>query len=248
LSFCDRHEIVTLSRAVPYTSRPELYDLEYSFKDYRGEAATLERIIRERRPQATTLLDVACGTGKHLEHLQAHFECEGTDLDEGLLEVARRRVPGVPLRKGDMRTLELGRQFDVITCLFRAIGFVGGLDGLAATARAFTSHLRAGGLALVEPWLTPDRGMPNRPHLLTYEEPGLALARATLSGLRDERISTTEMHYLVATPNGVEHFVQEHHPYLFTNDEMRDAFEDAGFDVDYDAEGLIGRGLWICSR
>jgi hypothetical protein len=74
------------------------------------------------------------------------------------------------------------------------------------------------------------------------------LARATVSGLRDERISTTEMHYLVATPAGVEHFVEDHELYLFTTDEMRAAFEAAGLGVDYDADGLIGRGLWICSR
>jgi ubiquinone/menaquinone biosynthesis C-methylase UbiE len=231
-----------------YTSRPELYDLEYSFKDYAGEAATLERIVRERNPDAKTLLDVACGTGKHLEHLRARFDCAGTDLDEGLLNVAGQRVPGVVLHHADMRDLDLGRQFDVITCLFSAIGFVGGLDGLTATAKTFARHLSPGGVALVEPWLTPERWLQNRPHLLTHEEPDLVLARATVSGLRDERISTTEMHYVVATPAGVEHFVENHDLYLFTNDEMRSAFEGAGLDVDYDADGLIGRGLWICSR
>jgi hypothetical protein len=56
------------------------------------------------------------------------------------------------------------------------------------------------------------------------------------------------MHYVVATPTGVEHFVENHDLYLFTHDEMRSAFETAGLDVDYDAEGLIGRGLWICAR
>ena len=233
---------------MPYTSRPELYDLEYSFKDYEGEAATLERIIREHNPDATTLLDVACGTGKHLELLRTRFQCEGLDLDTGLLDVARRRVPDVPLRQGDMRDFDLGRRFDVITCLFSAIGFVGGPDGLAATARTFARHLEPGGVVLVEPWITPDAWMPGRPHLLTYEEPGLVLARATLSGLRDERISTTEMHYLLATPAGIEHFVEHHDPYLFTPDEMRAAFEGAGLAVGYDADGLIGRGLWICSR
>lgn len=233
---------------MPYTSRPELYDLEYSFKDYAGEAATIERIVRERQPNARTLLDVACGTGKHLEQLRAHFDCEGTDLDGGLLRVARERVPDVPLHQGDMRDLDLGRQFDVVTCLFSAIGFVGSLEGLAAAARTFARHVRPGGLALVEPWLTPDVWVLNRPHLLTYEEPELVLARATVSGLRDERISTTEMHYVVATPSGVEHFVEHHDLYLFTNDEMRTAFETAGLAADYDAEGLIGRGLWICSR
>jgi SAM-dependent methyltransferase len=233
---------------MPYTSRPELYDLEYSFKDYPGEVATLERIVRERNPGAKTLLDVACGTGRHLEHLRATFACEGTDIDEGLLDVARRRLPDVPLHHGDMRDLDLGRQFDVVTCLFSAIGFVGSPDGLAGAARTFARHLRPGGLALVEPWLTPDVWVSDRPHLLTYEEPELVLARATVSGLRDERISTTEMHYVVATPAGVEHFVEHHDLYLFTTDEMRAAFEAAGLSVDYDSEGLIGRGLWICSR
>jgi SAM-dependent methyltransferase len=233
---------------MPYTSRPELYDLEYSFKDYAGEVATLERIVRERSPEARTLLDVACGTGKHLEHLRTRFECAGTDLDGGLLDVARRRVPGVPLEQADMRDFDLGRRFDVVTCLFSAIGFVGGPDGLAAAARAFARHLNPGGIALVEPWLTPDAWKPNRPHLLTHEEPDLVLARATVSGVRDERISTTEMHYVVATPTGVEHFVENHDLYLFTHDEMRSAFETAGLDVDYDADGLIGRGLWICAR
>lgn len=248
MSICDWHEVVTLSFEMAYTRRPELYDLEYSFKDYAAEAATLERLIRARNPKATSLLDVACGTGKHLEYLRRKFECEGADLDEGLLAVARERVPDVALHHADMRDFDLGREFDVITCLFSAIGFVGSLDGLEKTARAFARHLKDGGVAFVEPWFTPDSWIPNRPHLLTYEGSSIVLARATLSGLRDERVSTTEMHYVVATPAGVEHFVEHHDPYLFTSEEMRAAFEAAGLDVDYDAEGLIGRGLWICSR
>jgi SAM-dependent methyltransferase len=231
-----------------YTARPELYDLEYSFKDYAGEAETLARIVRERSPDARTLLDVACGTGKHLEYLRTRFDCEGTDLDEGLLRFAHDRVPDVPLHRGDMRDFDLGREFDVITCLFSAIGFVGGPEGLAATARTFARHLSPGGVAVVEPWLTPEAWLVNRPHLLTYEEPELVLARATISGLRDERVSTTEMHYVVATPAGVEHFVEHHDLYLFTDDEMRRAFEAAGLAVEHDPEGLIGRGLWICTR
>ena len=231
-----------------YTSRPRLYDLEYAFKDYSAESARIAELIRAHNPDARTLLDVACGTGKHLEHLQTQFECAGVDLDEGLLEVARERVPGVPLEAADMRTLELGRRFDAITCLFSAIGFVGSPDGLAAAARAFAAHLEPGGVLLVEPWLTPERWRPNTPHVLSASDEGIALARVTLSGLEGERLSTTEMHYTVATTDRVESWVELHELYLFTEDEMRAAFEAAGLDVDYDAEGLIGRGLWIATR
>jgi SAM-dependent methyltransferase len=233
---------------MPYGTRPELYDVEYSAKDYAAEADTLARIVRGRSPGATTLLDVACGTGKHLERLRAEFACEGVDLDEGLLAVARERLPGIPLHHGDMRTLDLGRQFDAVTCLFSAIGFVKGTDELAAAAQALARHVEPGGVLLVEPWLTPDVWVPNRPHVLAADAPGLALARVTVSGLRGERISTTEMHYVVGTADGIEHFVDEHELYLFTEDEMRAAFEQAGLRAELDPDGLIGRGLWICTR
>jgi SAM-dependent methyltransferase len=233
---------------MPYTTRPDLYDVEYSFKDYAGEAEALTRVVRNRAPEARTLLDVACGTGKHLEHLRASFACEGVDLDEGLLGVARSRVPDVPLHRADMRELDLGRRFDVVTCLFSAIGFVGGPQGLAAAAGSLARHVARGGLLLVEPWLTPDAWMPGRPHVLAHDEPGLALARVTLSGLRGDRVSTTEMHYVVATPAGVEHFVELHELSLFTHQEMRAAFEAAGLAAEHDPEGPTGRGLWICTR
>jgi SAM-dependent methyltransferase len=239
---------LTSSRAMPYARRPDLYDVEYGFKDYAAEAATIERIVRERSPQARTLLDVACGTGKHLEQLHTTFECEGVDLDEGLLAVARERVPDIPLHEGDMRDVRLGRTFDVVTCLFSAIGFVGSLDELEAAARTLAAHLAPGGVLLVEPWFEPHEWVPNRPHVLSADLPGLALARVTLSGLRGERLSTTEMHYVVATPEGVEEWTEEHELYLFTHDELRAAFEHAGLTAELDAEGLIGRGLWICSR
>jgi SAM-dependent methyltransferase len=233
---------------MPYTSRPELYDAEYAFKDYAEEAAAILRIVHERAPRARTLLDVACGTGRHLEHLRKELDCEGADLDEGLLAVARARLPEVPLHQADMRELALGRRFDVVTCLFSAIGFVGGPAGLAAAAAALARHVAPGGLLLVEPWLRPDTWIPGRPHVLAHDEPGLALARVSLSGLQDERVSTTEMHYVVATAAGVEHFVELHELYLFTDDELRAAFERTGLEVEHDAEGLTGRGLWICSR
>ena len=44
----------------------ELYDLVYGSKDYAGEARRVDELIRERRSEARSLLDVACGTGKHL--------------------------------------------------------------------------------------------------------------------------------------------------------------------------------------
>src|SRR5215831_7656571 len=99
-----------------------VYDLLYSFKDYEAEARDLVTLIRDRNPEAGSLLDVACGTGRHLELLQASFpDVAGVDLDAGLLDVARGRLPDVVLTQADMRTFDLGRTFDAVTCLFSSV-------------------------------------------------------------------------------------------------------------------------------
>lgn len=57
-----------------------------------------------------------------------------------------------------------------------------------------------------------------------------------------------EFHYLVGTPGGVEYFTERHELGLFTDNEHRAAFAAAGLNVIYDAEGLMGRGLYIGTR
>jgi SAM-dependent methyltransferase len=231
-----------------YTPRPELYDLEYAFKDYAADCARIVELVRARTPDARTLLDVACGTGKHLELLREHFdEVEGVDRDEGMLAIARERLPGVALHRGDMRTFDLGRRFDVVTCLFSSIGSARDADELAAATGRLAAHVAPGGMLIVEPWITPERWIPNRPHLLTAERDDIVLARVTISGV-EGRISSTDMHYLVGSPAGVERFVNHLEFGLFTEDEMRAALEGAGLDVEHDREGLIGRGLWLGRR
>jgi hypothetical protein len=150
----------------------------------------------------------------------------------------------ITFHHGDMRTCDLGRTFDVVTCLFSSIGFVRDLDGLAAAARRLAAHVAPRGILLVEPWITPENWRPGRPHLLTAERDQVVFARVTVSG-QDGRIATTDMHYLLGTPDGVEAWEKRHELGLFTDDEMRDALEATGLTVEHDPDGLIGRGLWI---
>ena len=91
------------------------------------------RAERARRP-LRTLLDAACGTGLHLQHLRDRFEVEGFDLDEGMLAVARDRLPGVPLHRADLAEVDLGRRFDVVA--FAAL-LLGVLAGVVPPEQAF---------------------------------------------------------------------------------------------------------------
>lgn len=220
------------------------YDAIYAFKDYAAEAARIDALIRERKPDARSLLDVACGTGLHLQHLRTRYEVEGLDLDRELLAIAAERLPDAPLHQGDMLDFDVGHRFDVVTCLFSSIGYAQTVEDLERAVRSMGNHLESGGVLIVEPWFTPDAWQDGFFDAIFVDEPALKLARMSISG-RDGRLSKVDLHYLVATADGIEHFDESHELGLFTHEEYLSAFYSAGLEVEHDAEGLMGRGLYL---
>lgn len=223
------------------------YDAIYSFKDYETEAARVASIIRTRRPDAASVLDVACGTGAHLEHLAKAFAVEGLDLDPDLLAIARERLPGVSLHEADMRSFDLGRTFDAVTCLFSAIGYVRGTAELAAAASAMARHLTPGGAIVVEPWFSPEAWQTGHIAARFVDEPDVKIARMNVSEAPEpDGTLTLHFHYLLVTRDGVEHFTEDHITTLFTREQYLEAFGVAGLDVEFDSDGLMpGRGLIV---
>ncbi len=223
------------------------YDALYAWKDYPAEAARLRELIAERVPHARTLLDVACGTGIHLADLAEDYDVEGVDLDPEMLAIAHERVPIVRLHEGDMVDFDLGREFDVVTCLFSSIGYAVTRERLWQAVASMARHVSPGGILMLEPWITPEAWMPEHVHALFVDEPDLKIARMNRGAPLGDSI-VLEFEYLVATPDGIEHFTERHEAGMFTNEDYREAFEAAGLDVELDPEGLMGRGLYIGSR
>jgi SAM-dependent methyltransferase len=221
------------------------YDRIYAFKNYAGEADRIDEIVKDELGDTRgPLLDVACGTGRHLELLQSSFHVEGLDLSPELLAVARERLPDVRLHCADMRSFAIPSCFDVITCLFSSIGYMTALDDLERAIRTMVRHLTPEGLLILEPWFTPDQWMPNTVHAMLVDEPELKIARVSTS-LVDGRTSIFDLHHLIGTPEGTSHVVEHHELGLYTVDEMTAAFEAVDLSVRYDVEGLTGRGLYI---
>ncbi len=104
-----------------YSQSAKYYDALYRAlgKDYVQEARALERIVSGRSTSGgSALLDVGCGTGKHIEALRDHFTCEGLDVNRSMLDIARARNPETVFHSADMIGFNLGKRFDAITCLF----------------------------------------------------------------------------------------------------------------------------------
>ena len=220
------------------------YDAVYSWKDYSSEAQAILKIVQRLSPGATTLLDAACGTGMHLVEFKKHFVCEGLDLDVKMLDIAAQRVPGVRLTEADLVDFDLGRQFDVVVCLFSSIGYAATVEKLHQALATLARHVSPGGLLIVEPWLTPDSYHEGHLGSLFVDRKDLKLARIHISKAVGKQ-SIIDFHYLVGTPDEVQSFVENHTMGLYTDEEYHAAFVAAGLQTTKEPEGPMGRGLWI---
>lgn len=140
------------------------YDLLYKDKDYPAEIAYISGLIDKYQPEAKTILDLGCGTGRHACLLaDKGFEITGVDFSESMISLAQSRkqhltpdaAKRIHFQKGDIRRINLGRQFDVVLSLFHVFSYLTTNDDLKLGFQTVYKHLRPGGLFLFDFWYGP---------------------------------------------------------------------------------------------
>jgi len=97
----------------------------YPHRDEADAGAVISLISKRLDLAGKNILDLACGSGRHLVPLkELGGQPVGLDLSETLLHIAATAQPGSPLVRGDMRTLPFqSRSFDVVVNLFTSFGY-----------------------------------------------------------------------------------------------------------------------------
>jgi len=233
-----------------YGSTAEFYDRLYHYKDYASDCQRIREIFdAEGVEEGAHVVEAACGTGNYLGNLSRFYRVSGFDCSPEMLGVARSKLPGVDLFQADMEDFSVLEPRDALVCLFSSIGYLLSQASLEAAARCFAAAVRPGGCLLVEPWITLDGFDPGKPTVQVYNDDNLALARMCVSRLEGQ-VSVLDFNYMIAfRDHQVEQLQESHRLWMAPHDVLVAAFENAGFEIRYDASGFSeGRGLLVGRR
>lgn len=230
------------------------YDLLYANKDYPGEAAFVDRLLRQHGPAGGNLLELGCGTGKHaVELARRGWQVTGVDLSEAMVAQAQTRSAQLeePLRSalrfqaGDVRSVRVGRQFDSVISLFHVLSYQTTNADLQAEIATAATHLKPGGLFLFDFWYGPAvLSDPPVVRVKRMQDADLEVTRLAEPELRTA-VNQVTVNYHVFLRNrhtGEVSEVREAHPmrYLFLP-ELELLLAHGGFD-------LLTAGAWCSDR
>lgn len=143
-----RADADALAESNLFYRRPEWYD-QVQHDPARTMARQVEHLADAHTPDARTLLDLGCGTGRDLEALASRFACAGVDLQPALVRYARRVRPWPDIQVGDIRDVRLDMSVNVLTCLGNTLAYVHAEADLAAVFRTFAAHAGPGALLVI---------------------------------------------------------------------------------------------------
>lgn len=229
----------------------QIYDAIYESrgKDYRVESMEVADLVHARKRDASTMLDVACGTGGHLRFLRQRFDhTAGLDISSDMLAVAQTRFPGIPMHQGDMRDFALTETYDAVICMFSSIGYLRSTADLNRAVDRLANHLEPNGVLVIEPWFFPEYFIPGYIAADVVRCEQWAASRVSHSVRTDNNVDIT-VHYVIAeAQKGVRHLTETHPMALFTRQQYENAFVLAGLTVEYLTSDRFPCGLFTGMR
>lgn len=151
--------------------------------DRSGEIERIESYIGRHQPQATSLLELGCGTGAILSGLAGKLAVAGLDRSPEMLAIAADRVPAARLVRADMTSFKLPVTFDVVICVFDTLNHLPTFDAWLALFDRVHEHLPAGGLFVFDVNTTGRlRGLDGAPPYLDQFDGNLVLMTVRSAG------------------------------------------------------------------
>ena len=129
---------------MPYEQFSRFYDIVMGD---RSNAANFTRgLIAQHKPEAKTVLEIACGTGAILGFLADTYQVTGLDRSRQMLALARKKLPHIRFYQQSMTSFRVAKRFDAIVCVFDSINHLLSFAEWKKVFRQVALHLTHDGL------------------------------------------------------------------------------------------------------
>ncbi|HAW93527.1 MULTISPECIES: class I SAM-dependent DNA methyltransferase [unclassified Arsukibacterium] len=136
-----------LSSNALYTDLSSYYDLMCCDINYLTQSNMVHRLQQLLGNGGIKHLDLACGTGPHIRHfIDYGYQCNGLDLNQPMLDLARARCPQANFMLHDMASFTLDAPVDLITCFLYSVHYSGSINALQQCIASVSQALTPGGL------------------------------------------------------------------------------------------------------
>lgn len=219
-------------------------------EDYTDEATFFRQIFDDAKlPNAPTLIELGSGGGSNAFHFKSIFShVTLTDLSPQMLAVSGSLNPECEHVEGDMRTLRLGFQADVVFT-HDAIDYMTTLHDLRQALVTAFVHCKSGGLAVFIPDYVRETFEPSTDHGGTDDpERGLRYLEWTYDPDESDTTYTTE--YIYALREGNQPVQVEHDTHIcgvFPRAEWLRLLDEVGFTTKV-VRDEVGRDIFVANR
>lgn len=195
-------------------------------------------------PKGASILDLACGHGRHALKLAQHdFDVTGVDYSQHFIDIAKKQATekkiNIKFVQADMRELSYKEEFDAVINVFTSFGYFKKESDNVLTLRKISSALKTGGKFLINlgnekfvSGIMMKEGKPDKQERIFTKKSTERLSNGLILDITDKWDTTTKRW----NRKRVWHEDDQKREYevsvrLFNHKEMKELLEKNGFQI-----------------
>lgn len=232
-----------------YNKIAKIYDLIYTKETGFDHEAQVKWVDdwRKKLNLPKKVLDLACGTGIHLNFFKnLKYEYQGIDASQGMLDIAKKRLKGVPLKKGFFENFKLKDKIPIITSYFNAMNHNTNFQKLKSTFKNIYSNLSDDGIFVFDTFcIEKSAGVFV---IKKFENEKLKISR-TIVGLPTLNGIKSTIYYVIFDGINSEIISETFFRGVFSKEHIIGTLESVGFKVLYNGSGYAqGHNIFVAQR
>jgi SAM-dependent methyltransferase len=230
--------------AQQFNTYAKFYNLFYKDKDYAKEAGYIHSLVKkysEKDKKELRLLDLACGTGRHLLELSklGYGKLSGSDIAAPMIEVAKKNAADAATsihlyNYSFQEAHQVPDKYDVVTSMFSAVNYIVNFEDQLKSFRNIHGLLDKNGIFIFDYWNGNAVARDYSPMkvLRKQDESGeiIRISETSLDLVKQNVTVKFTCIYLEDQQKTIE-FKEVHELHYYHFSEMQNLLQIAGFDI-----------------